>query len=434
MIPNRISGTILLVLLLASSLAVAAPGGEVRLAPARSWPLWVGQELELHLELWSDGFTFGGQSFVLPDVSGAFLMQADSSTVKLSEVRDGVTWQGLRYTLLLYPQRAGRLVVPPFDVRFNVSAGYGAPASSFALQTEPLTVEARLPPGVSSGHLLVTSSRFSMESSWTPRPGADGTLQLKVGDALNLEVVRRAADVPGMVFEPLPDFATDGLGVYPQAPEVEDRINRGELTGTRRDAVTFLCEREGSYTLPEVRFRWWDPESKKLEEAVIPALHLEVSPNPALAAQAALNERPRGFRLVLALSVALAAFLAWWVRPGLAEWVASRRQRRQSTETWAFRQVQRACRLGRAPEAYRAINRWLPRFCGGGGTVTLLRLAELYQDAALRDAAVALQERLATDPEGNWDGGALLQRLQALRRNQRQARRSTGVLPALNPD
>ncbi|NCF62463.1 MAG: hypothetical protein GWP58_06395, partial [Gammaproteobacteria bacterium] len=91
---------------LACNLASAddALQGDIRFQPAREGTTWVGQELELQLELWSDGLSFGNQLFVLPEVKGAFLLQADSSTVKLNENRGGVPWQGLRYTFLLYPQ------------------------------------------------------------------------------------------------------------------------------------------------------------------------------------------------------------------------------------------------------------------------------------------------------------------------------------------
>ena len=119
-------GILALTLLMISDGILASDNlqGEIRLQPAREGTVWVGQELELNLDLLSTGFSFGGQHFNLPEVSGAYLLQADSSTVKLSEQRDGETWQGLRYSLLLYPQREGQLSVPSFEVSFTASAGY----------------------------------------------------------------------------------------------------------------------------------------------------------------------------------------------------------------------------------------------------------------------------------------------------------------------
>ena len=242
---------------------------------------WVGEQVTLNLELWSDGFSFSGQTFSLPEVKGAFLLQPDATTVKLSERRGGATWQGLRYPLLLFAQREGRLEVPPFDVRFEVSAGFGQPVSKFQFRTPPLYVEARLPPGVRQGELLVTSSAVGFESSWTPPAAGDEPLQLKVGDALSLRVDRSADRVPGMVFPPLPVFEAEGLAAYPDKPKVADRVDRGALVGTRTDSITYICEQEGRYQIPAIRFQSWDPQREVLSEQLIEAVTLDVVPNPA---------------------------------------------------------------------------------------------------------------------------------------------------------
>jgi hypothetical protein len=296
--------------------------GDIRLEPAREDISWVGQELELNLELWTTGLSFGDQLFVLPEVRGAYLMQADSSTVKLNETRENVQWQGLRYTLLLYPQRAGRLEVPSFEVQFTASAGFGSEPVRFQQRTPGLFVEARLPPGVDSGKLLVTTGSFSMASAWTPAVASDAPLELKVGDSLILEVTRQAQDVPGMVFAPLPAFSIEGLAAYPAPPKVNDRINRGSLTGNRTDSVTFICERAGHYTLPELRFQWWDPITETLSEKTIPSLELTVADNPGYQAESGEAEktwlRPDWKQLlVIVTSLVVLAYGVRRIRPYL---------------------------------------------------------------------------------------------------------------------
>jgi len=321
---------LLLTLLLLSwqprPLAAASLQGEVRLLAARAEPVWVGQEVELFLELWSDGFSFGDQLFVLPEVKGGFLLQGDSSTVKLSESRAGASWQGLRYTLLLYPQAAGRLEVPAFEVRFTSRAGFGSEPATFAYRTEPLAIEARWPPGVNAGDLLVTTADFELEAKWDRNLPGEEALQLQTGDAITLQVRRRAEGVPGMVFPPLPVPAIAGLGVYPAAPSVEDNVNRGELSGARTDSVTFVCESEGSFMIPELRFQWWNPDEERLAEHVIPALMLEVRINPAYGAGiAAVEPASHGVAApLLAALVAVSIATVFWLRrarwaPRLAE-------------------------------------------------------------------------------------------------------------------
>jgi hypothetical protein len=321
--PRRLTDWLLAPALLAMLLGpVRAPAaeplrGEVRFTAAQAEPAWVGQEVELHLELWSDGFSFGDQLFVLPEVPGGFLLQGDSSTVKLSENRSGVAWQGLRYTLLFYPQSAGRLEVPPFDVGFTARAGFGSQPAAFRFRTEPLALEVRRPAGTGPGDLLVTTTGFTLEASWDRDVPAEGPLLLQAGDALTLEVRRRAADVPGMLFVPLPEPRIAGLGVYAEAPRVDDAVNRGELSGERTDRITFICEKAGRYEIPEWRFQWWDPVQQRLAARVIPALALEVAVNPAYGPAAGAPAEPfgdRGYAIALAAVLAALAMAAAWRR------------------------------------------------------------------------------------------------------------------------
>ena len=272
----------------AAALCLSAPlfgegAAEIRFFPADEGPAWVGEKRDVHLELWTEDVSFSGQSLVLPDVSGAYLMLLETSSLKLSETRNGIPWQGLRYTLALLPQRAGVIEIPPFEVRFSSRADYLGEAVEHVFTTSPLTVEARLPEGAESGGIPVTTTDFTLDAEWQPAASAKGVIELETGDAVVLTLKRQAKDVPGMVFAPLPGWTFDGLGVYVDQPVVDDRVDRGRLDGVRIDRVTLVCERPGRYELPEQTFEWWDPQAQKLHVEVIPAITLQVAESPAWA-------------------------------------------------------------------------------------------------------------------------------------------------------
>jgi hypothetical protein len=301
----------------AAALCLSAPlfgegAAEIRFFPADEGPAWVGEKRDVHLELWTEDVSFSGQSLVLPDVSGAYLMLLETSSLKLSETRNGVPWQGLRYTLALLPQRAGVIEIPPFEVRFSSRADYLGEAVEHVFTTSPLTVEARLPEGADGG-MLVTTSDFTLSVDWRPAADDAGVIELKTGDAVVLELERRARDVPGMVFSPLPAWSFDGLGIYTDQPKIDDVVDRGSLTGRRSDRITLICEKPGRYELPGLRFEWWDPQARQLREEVVPAIVLDVSVNPAWAtAQQGSNADP-GFRIdgrIIGVAVAFLA-LTW---------------------------------------------------------------------------------------------------------------------------
>jgi len=429
---------LLALLFVTGDLAADSLQGEIRFLPAREGPVWVGQELELQLDLMSTGFSFSGQQFSLPDVSGAYLLQADSSTVKLNESRGAEAWQGLRYSFLLYPQREGRLVIPAFEVRFSASAGFGQTPKTFRFETEPLTVETQMPPGADRAGLLVTTTDFTMTAEWSPAQTGDETSQLKVGDALRLNITRRAAGVPGMVFSPLPDFEIDGLQDYHDPPRVNDQINRGELVGVRSDSLMFICEREGSFEIPALQFQWWDPEQEKLNEETVPGLLIDVITNPAFTSKATSASRPAFVSwtdiLLAAPVLILLVFAGRRFARKVIQWMRQRRKTIQAGEPWAFRQALRACSSATAPDAYRALTLWLSRLDSASRHLTLLQLAQSSGNPELLQEVESLQTSVARGINSGWNGARLGSLLKELRSSMNRRSGARSELPGLNPN
>jgi hypothetical protein len=291
---------------------------------------------------------------------------------------------------------------------------------------------------VSSRELLVTTTDFSVDAAWKPRPGEDGGLELKVGDAVTLAVSRRAQDVPGMVFPPLPAWSIDGLAVYAGTPQVNDRVNRGSLTGTRSESITVICERAGAFEIPELRFQWWDPEREALEERVVPALSLQVAPHPGYAAGGAGARGTVGtwggwktwvFAVIAlgSLGLAVRRFM-----PALAAKWRLRRLAREAGEPWAFKQVMLSCSSGTASEAYNAINLWLSRVEEFRDR-TLLRLAGELGNEKLSREAQSLQACVAAGSQAHWSGRDLARELTLLRKQAGNKARQVSALQALNP-
>ena len=79
---------------------------KVTISVQQNGEVWRGQQVTLNLDLKTTGFSFSNTHFNLPEVSGAFLMQTDTTTIKSSKTIEGVAWQIIRYPLALYPQRA----------------------------------------------------------------------------------------------------------------------------------------------------------------------------------------------------------------------------------------------------------------------------------------------------------------------------------------
>jgi len=394
--------------------------------------VWAGQQITLNLDLKTTGFSFSNTHFNLPEVSGAFLMQTDTTTIKLTEKIDGRDWQIIRYPLALYPQKADMLQIPSIDVRFTTSAGFGSEEKAFEFKTEPLELTVKLPPGAKPGELIVTTTSFEFEHDWQPATGA-----LNIGDAVTLTVNRRASDISAMLLPPLPVFQADGLAAYPQAPDIDDKTDRGDLTGERIDSITWLVEQAGVYEIPGIRFQWWDPLSRELKQQIIPGMSLDIAPVAADDTVAATTGSPGTnydwpLKLLIAVITALLA---------LALWLHFRRKshhQEPENERTTFTRLANACKNHQAGQVHTAIHAWL-EYVPLAATnhprpLTLNEFAGLCDDRQLANDLDKLQRALiASSPD--WQGDELLNSLQRIRRqiNRRKPSLAEAYLAPLNP-
>ena len=74
----------------------------------------------------------------------------------------------------------------------------------------------------------------------------------------------------------------DGIGIYPKPPEMLDETNRGNLSGKRRDAITYVCQRAGKFVIPAARLNWFDLDAQQLQTIDFPARTITVARNPAM--------------------------------------------------------------------------------------------------------------------------------------------------------
>ena len=387
--------------------------------------LWRGQQVTLNLDLKTTGFSFSDTHFNLPEVNGAFLMQTDTTTIKLTENIDGESWQIIRYPLALYPQKTGELQIPSIDVRFSSSAGFNSAQKSFEFKTTPLQITVSSPPGTNQQDLVITTPGFELDHSWQPHSGA-----AKTGDAITLTVTRHAEDISAMLLPPLPVFQAEGLEAYPQAPEIKDKTDRGDLTGERVDSIIWVVEQPGKYAIPGIRFQWWDPDSRELKQQIVPGLTLDVPLSATVETEMITGDKPRqssnGYLWFLLLVLLASAGLALW-RYSARDAITAPIESEKST----FDALRNACKNNDARQAYTALNNWLAWV---SPVNTLSEFARTCSDTQLGTELEQLQEALI-DSESIWQGNLLFKSVQQNRSAimQQSIVQSKRHLAPLNP-
>jgi len=371
----------------------------------------VSEPVTFSVELMTTRWFASGPRLPELDVSGAIVRRLSSFGINGTVEIDGKQYTTQTWEYTIYPQRAGRFEIPALEVRI-FPAGEGGAAKPVDATTSSLSFEVDpLPGGVA-----LSAPAFLASQSYEPAEGKG----LIVGGSLTRTITLKTEGAPAMLIPPLgASEAEDGMSAYPNAPEVNDKINRGVINGTRVEQVSYLFEKPGKYRFPEIRIPWWNIKTKEIETATLPGLDVEVAPNPELASARDVtveqgdDAKPGGsaWWIVLVPAALLALFLA------LRKPVLRFRDRWAASEPAAFAALERA--QGSRP-TYLALGAWLAR-------------AGLEPDADLRCEADALGDHLYGNG-GHWDHAALIAAARALRGRARRATRArAAALPPLNP-
>ncbi len=301
-----------------------AQEARVRASLATNDVVWVGQKVTVVIELLAPGIFAGAATFDLPDPRGMLLLPPAEHPTVVDKTIDGRNYTEQRHELSAFPMRAGAQSVPALTVRFAFKrAPLDTHVVPVTVTTPPLPFNVELPPGTEKLGNVISAKELKAEEEWNPEPGQTN---VPAGAAFQRTVTFSAPEVSGMVFPPFPAGKIDGLGIYTQQ-QTQDHSERGTLTGTRREVITYLCQRPGHYIIPAARFIWFDLATRQLRTNEFPARKLTVIPNPAMASAAAPGDsvsppmtvaRPEERRTIIGIvSIVTISFLAtllWMTR------------------------------------------------------------------------------------------------------------------------
>jgi hypothetical protein len=283
----------------------------------------------------------------VPAIAGAQVFRFESQATTVSQQIGGSSYVGQRFEFDLYPRRAGKLAVPPVTV--TLLGQDGATTGTAIGPGQQLL--AKLPAGFDASQPVIASPEVTLRQRWS-----SSATKGRIGDAVTRIVTRTAAAVPGSSFGDILAPVPQGVTAYLDPPKIEDRIERGEVTGIRTDRVTYVFEQAGNQALPGISQKWWNVDDGRAETFERPGLSVAIvaaEPAPSRKGGQAL-----GPKAILVLAIALCLALLELI-------IVLRRFRRAKSlsdpsrsEDGAFRQLRKQCRLGKSVEAYRAWRIW----------------------------------------------------------------------------
>jgi len=321
----------------------------------------IGQHVALFVDVLFRGEMPRPPRVTIPDMPGAQVFRFETQATTMTDIVNGESYTGQRFEFAVYPRRGGELVIPPAVAKLLDKTGDVAGTA----KGEAVRTQISVPVGVDPSQPVIATGNLTLDEQWAPNPNA----AFKAGDALVRTITRTAEDVPSLAMRDLVFAAPDGVRVYRDAPQSEDKIDRGTLTGRRVDRVTYVFETAGTFRLPAVSQPWWDLGAGRLQTAAGGGISVSVSPAPVAEPRgmppwgAAFWREPSNWLKIVILLAAIAVGI--WSIARAARWAwtawAEHRRRWRQSEAHAFDDLIAVSRGGDARAIYRAFALWRSR-------------------------------------------------------------------------
>ncbi|MDA7949286.1 MAG: BatD family protein [Hyphomicrobiaceae bacterium] len=429
---------------------VAGPDVTVRAYLEPDKEIYVGQLVRLWVEITTSTWFSKAPRYPEFQLNGAIALMPEQLGVNFTDPDGGSTRTGQRQRYAIIPQREGTLEIPSLAITVSVSTE-GKPSDPVTLQTKPLSMTAAMPPGAQGLEQVVTTRSLTVEETYDRDFSG-----LKVGDAITRTVTLVGEDTFALALPATKFPAVPGGRAYSAQPVLEDTVNRGQYRAKRTDAVTYVLEQDGSTKMPEIAVRWWNPESSKIEETILPAVEISVAANPDYRPATGLSDVPDS--AAQRFKTAVAGALSWlrsnivWLTlaviflytlvlairrfgpPVTAKYKHWREQSLQS-EAHYFRAFRHACRSGDTDAVFSSFWKWLDRLSPADRAASLEQITTTSGEAAFRDFASRVSSARYGAGTGEQPSSSdILKQVNRLRRQMKNRRPTTHAdRDTLNP-
>jgi hypothetical protein len=415
--------------------------------------VYVQEQLVLSVKLFFNGNLIRGE-LSEPSHPDANIESLGKQT-EYTRYRDGTRYRVVERRYAVFPQKPGELTLP--EIRFEGQTRDAAGRLRFLRNSKQLfTVPVKDVPDEFTGDTWLPATGLTLSESGLPND-----LSIDAGQNLSRSLSMVAEGLPAEALPPFSHSMPRGIRAYPDNPQRTTTPSEEGLTGSLQQTTALVPVEGGELILPEIRIPWWDTESDRQREAVIPARSLQVkaapgqspdlqsrteSPEPAQPEEP--NVEPitgeatadsRGFWPVLAM-----VLLAGWAATGFAWWYSRRPRsaadtkvaREDGSEKALFRTLCESARAG-APETPDHLIRWVQHLNPGASVVSLGEVYRLLQDPAVEQQIRQLQERAYSQQAGtaeSWQGDELVRALNQCRGRMTIGPAAQSPLPPLYPD
>jgi len=397
-----------------------------------------------------------------PQIKDALIKRLDDTT--FDKTINGDRYKVFERKYVLFPQKSGKLEIPPFIVEVTVpsrqrSRGFfdpfGMTGEKIKLRSEPKTITVQeKPASYPADAVWLPAATMIVKEKW------NSSQELSVGDSTTITISLTADGLLGEQLPPITFAEPEGIKLYQGKAEVDNTVSPNGIVGMRQESIAMIPTKPGTFELPEIRIPWWDKQLEKIEYAVIPARTITVkgsaavqAANPAAAmekpqqevpvpvAPRSIPSAPPTFWILLCALLAVGWLITLYLLIQTHRKIASfapgttpeKTAHPAAREEKAFQEVARTCRENNPVAARKAVLDWLRVLLPDAKIITFadaekaLPAPELFQHLQELD-------KILYDPageSGTWKGSGLLDQARQLRAHRPKNKKGKPPLESL---
>ncbi len=418
------------------------------------------------------------QSQVLYTFKLFYRAQLDNSILEPPQIKDGLLAQvgNEKYyqsiinsehfnvfekTFAIYPNKAGKLVIPPAHFRATQIDFLMASSNTVNLGTQSFTLNVQKIPDNYQGKIWLPSRHIALTEKWSSDPN-----RWEAGNPITRTI---SIEADGLRADQIPDLPVDkipGVNVYTDTPHRNNNLQGNTVIGIWQQTITYIPNQPQSFTIPALKLNWWNTQTNSNASAELKTINVQVqgkiinsgsttatvlpttNPNPPVknapnismitpglhsnnskTLQSAKNENiiihlSIWFWVAIILLVTWLSTLFWiWKNKSVKNVILNSNTPEDihdSTHSSQFNEklFAEGCKKGDCVLTQRLLlmwakSRWPNPPCSLG------KLRETISDETLKKEVEALEKALYSDERMKWNGYALLTAFQQFQKNKK---------------
>ncbi|MEE9327605.1 MAG: BatD family protein [Cocleimonas sp.] len=268
---------------------------------------YVQQQIPYTVKLFYDSSMQSGE-FLLPEIEDVNMRQLETNR-RYQVVRAGKKFTVIEKHFVISPEKSGKLQLPGITVKGRIALSGGdspklrnrydgtdmlnkffndfgrgnpfdrlfnrrsiGPSRPFSISSETINVNVLPVPKEFTGKAWLPAENLIIHDSWKLNPP-----ELKVGEPVMRTLTLQ---VKGLSSSQIPQLEIPkpiGIKVYPEQAETDTPNDGKTIYGIQRVDISYIPNKQGKVTIPEISVDWWDVKAKKQKTFTLPEWGLNVA-------------------------------------------------------------------------------------------------------------------------------------------------------------